>query len=191
VAVPEKGVNNSFDYPLGLSYLLFVGPFFYMLAQNVKKGELPIMPVFAVVYWLSWWLGSQQSRFLFVPLALIFVTVSSAWGRLVKRRVAARSSGTARSARGAPSKVLMGVLLASVLLNGLSIFRAHRRDFGLSPVMVLRDQDRLLLEMNKSYRSSGKKDAVYVDFHDVAFAQFPVMVTSEKAPYVLALQRSS
>ena len=31
IAVPEDGVNNKYDYPVGLMYLIFLGPFFYML----------------------------------------------------------------------------------------------------------------------------------------------------------------
>ncbi len=55
VAVPEKGVNNRYDYPLGLMYLLFVVPFGYLLFILGKKRKWALIPFFVVAYWLVWW----------------------------------------------------------------------------------------------------------------------------------------
>jgi len=73
IAVPEKGVNNAFDYPLGLPFLLMVGPFLFLYGQRIVKKRFSICGTYLVLNWLSWWFGSQQSRFLYIPLILMFI----------------------------------------------------------------------------------------------------------------------
>lgn len=168
LAVPEKGVNNAFDYPLGLPYLLFLGPFFLFTVSAIQKKIFPILPMLTLIYWASWWMGSQQARFFYLPLILVFITVSAIWNK--------------------PSFILSAALLISLGLNSFSVFRAHRNEIGAPPTKILRSKDLALVEMSKKYRREGRLDAIPLEYYDVAYAQFPVTVIREKMPYVLYLE---
>lgn len=156
LAVPEEGVMNRYDYPLGLPYLLFLGPFLYMLIKSFRAKTIAILPLFAVIYWLIWWFSSQQSRFLFIPLVLIFIVVSAEIGK--------------------PTNVFLFSLLLALALNFISIFRAHYRDILRLPEQVLRDKDRKLLVMGEEYYAQKRQDMAVLDNFDVAYADFPVKV---------------
>ena len=162
IAVPEKGVNNRFDYPLGLPLLLVLLPFIYFLYQSLRQGAFPVLPVLSLVYWLFWWAGSQQSRFLFIPLVLIIVTTLAALPRL--------------------SKVLMACILAALGLTALSVYRAHAPDFGRPGLAVIREYDRELLARGASAKPG---EVIEVETPDAAFAPFAVTVRKEYGFYVL------
>ena len=161
IAVPEKGVNNRYDYPVGLMYLLFLGPFMVSWVQSLKNKEFSILPFFVIIFWLSWWLGSHQSRFLFVPIIMMFVIVVS------KLEV--------------PSLPLMAAVTVGLLLVALSVFRAHKADMGLSPYDVLREKDKKLLAMAKRI----KDVPITLDFPDAAYADFSVEVRGSKSIFIL------
>jgi len=156
IAVPEKGVNNKFDYPLGLPYLLFLGPFLYFTIRVLRDKIFLILPLFALIYWFTWWFGSQQARFLYIPLVLMFIVVSS----VVKK----------------PSRIFISALIVALLFNFISIFRAHYKDFGLPAKKILRERDKQLLEMNKKYFEDNNKRIVVLNYFDAAYAQFPVEI---------------
>lgn len=166
IAVPDKGVNNKFDYPAGLPYLLFIGPFIFFFFRSIKRKVIPIIPLFIVGYWAVWWIGSQQSRFLYIPIILMYVAVIAQIKKL--------------------SVVLMGALIVALLLNALSVYRANKRDFGSKPFDVLRAKDKELVAQNKSYLGENKKGYMDLSFGDAAFAQFPVNVAEEKLPFIIA-----
>jgi len=165
LAVPEKGVNNAFDYPLGLTYLLMIGPFLFFLITDILRRRYCPLSVLAVVAWGLWWFTTQQSRFLYLPLLIIFMVTLS---RLEKI-----------------SRVLLLCLLVSLSLEAVSLWGAHRNDINRWGVDVLRTQDKQLLELNNRYL--GHSLSCYVDwpFHDVAYAQFPVMVHKESLPHTI------
>ena len=165
IAVPEQGVNNKFDYPVGLPYLLFIGPFLFFLYRSMRRKIFPVIPVFIAVYWLTWWAGTQQTRFLYIPIILMFVIVIAEFKE--------------------PSLVLKGAIFLALLLNLASVTRAHRSDWGLEPLQVLREQDRDLIATNERYAREQRHEYVDLAFGDVAFAQFPVNVTIEKLPFVI------
>lgn len=167
IAVPDKGVNNAFDYPLGLPYVLLIGPFFWLLMESFRGKEFPLMPWFVVVYWILWWFGSQQSRFLYIPLCLSYIAVLSAQKDF--------------------SKVLLAVLVLAMGLNFLSVLRANKADFGLGREEVLRKNDLQIVAKNKKYVQEGDRILVPWENQEVAFAQFPVIVVPERLPYVLAV----
>ncbi len=166
LAVPDKSVNNRFDYPMGLIYLLFLGPFVYFFFKSFWAKEISILSFFIMTFWLSWWFGSQQSRFLYIPILLMYILVLSNIKIF--------------------SPLLMSAVLLALFLNFISILGAHKNDFFKSPLTVLREKDTETLTMNQSYLQEGRKDYVYLEYHDVPYAQFPVIVTKEKFPYVLA-----
>ncbi len=167
IAVPDKGVTNKYDYPVGLVYLLFAGPFLYMLARSFKKREFAVLPILAVMFWGVWWFGSQQTRFLYVPVFLIILSVLAA--------------------DQMPSKTFLAAILIALVLTALSVFGAHKRDLFRRPAEVLRAKDKQILRMNTEYFSAGRKDAVILDYYDVAFASFPVIVVKEDLPWVMLI----
>lgn len=168
IAVPEKGVNNAFDYPVGLPYLIVLGPFIYLFWLALHRREFVVIPWLIVISWFLWWEGTQQTRYLYIPTTLMFIMVLSQ----IKDY----------------SKILVGAMTVALFLNALSVFRAHRHDLGRVPLAVLREKDQMLVKMNKEYILKNRSDVVNIDFHDAAFAQFPVRVVRESLPHTLALE---
>jgi hypothetical protein len=166
LAVPEQGVNNRFDYPLGLTYLAFIVPFLFLWIRSWRERRFSILGWLVILHWALWWFGSQQSRFLFVPLVLIYLLV------IIEIQ--------------SYSFILWTVLLCALMLNALSVYRAHKSDLGIKNTEdVLREKDIELLRLNKWYIETGQKGIVPVEFHDAAFARFPISVPIEHLPYVL------
>lgn len=167
IAVPEKGVNNTFDYPLGLITLLLVGPFIYYFIKGALKKELSLIGIFIIIYWLSWWFGSQQARFLYIPVLFIIIT--------------------SINYLEPPSKILLTIFILALGLNFISILRAHKNDLLTSDAkLILRERDREVLKLNEEYFAQKRKGYVYLDFHDAPYAQFPFMVSKEKLPFVIS-----
>jgi len=155
IAVPEKGVNNRYDYPLGLMYLLFLGPFLLSFFSSLRQKILPLLSLCVIVSWGIWWMGCQQTRFLFVPLILMYLAVA------VSVRL--------------PSRVFLGTMLIAIFLVSTSVYRAHRQDFGQWGYSTLRQKDKDLIQLGK-----GEKlpKIVALPFCDVAYATFPVKVAN-------------
>lgn len=162
IAVPEKGVNNRYDYPVGLMYLLFSGPFFVITIQALWKRQFPLLSVFVIVFWLVWWTGTHQTRFLFVPLLLMLIV------GVIETKIHTR--------------MLMVAMFIALALVSLSVFRAHKNDFGKSRYEVLRQKDKELLELSRSIRP---KEKAQINFYDAAFAQFPINVIHNSSVFVL------
>jgi len=166
VAVPSQGVNNQFDYPLGLSYLIVLGPFIWFMLQSLKDRRIAILPWLVFIFWLSWFAGSQQSRWLYIPILLMYLSVSV---QMIK-----------------PSKILFGVLTVALILNVISLGRAHSADFKRPRQSLLREKDKALLEWSIRYMHEKGSGYVLLEDHEVAFARFPVMIRKESLPNVLA-----
>jgi len=165
LAVPEKGVNNAFDYPLGLTYLLIIGPFLFFLVKDSLQRKFSSLSVLVVVMWGLWWFTAQQSRFLYLPLMIIFIVTIA---RLEKI-----------------SRGLFLCLLISLFLEAISLWGAHKSDIGRWGVDVLRDKDKQLLELNYRYREHSLNNYIDWPSHDAAYAQFPVMVRKEYLPHTI------
>lgn len=168
IAVPTKGVNNAFDYPVGLVYLLFLGPFLYYLIGAFRKRVFPVLPVYVVLFWGSWWFGSQQSRFLYIPIFLIMIVTLARLKRV--------------------SGVFLGAVVLAVGLNALSVYRAHKADFGKTRYEALRQKDKDIFQQSKEYFDWDEKGVVELDFRDVPTAGFPVKATKERLPHTLAVE---
>lgn len=164
IAVPEKGVNNRYDYPLGLMYLLFVGPFLFLFFSSLRKKVLPLLPLWVFLSWGIWWISSQQTRFLFIPIILAYIYVA------ISIRV--------------PSRILLIVMLGAILLVSASVYRANKPDFGKWQEGALREQDRELISLGKLLPAS-----LIPAFSacDLAFATFSVKVTGNNTLFVLNL----
>jgi len=165
LAVPEKGVNNAFDYPLGLTYLLMIGPFLFFLIKDILRRQFPLLSVFVVVIWFLWWFSAQQSRFLYLPLLIIFIV-------------------TIARLEAIPRSLFLGVLM-SLCLEALSLWGAHKSDLGRWGVHELRGQDKQLLELNHHYLKHSLSNYLDWPSGDVAYAQFPVMVHKENLPHTI------
>ena len=123
------------------------------------------MPFFLITYWLIWWSGSQQTRFLYIPVILMVILVSSE----IKY----------------PTLPFLVSTTIALMLTTLSVFGAHKKDLGKSTSNILRDKDRCLLQMNAEYLKSGRRDRVSLEYYDVAYACFPVMVAKTDSAWVL------
>jgi hypothetical protein len=162
LAVPEKSVNNRFDYPLGLPYLLVLMPFVLVFIENLRNRKINLTLWFCLWYWVFWWFGSQQARFFYIPLVIMFIVVLS------DKRFLRKS-------------MFFGIFIAFVF-SCLSIVRAHKADFFRRPEEVLRGRDRELIEISKSVNHSKP---VTVNFEDVAFANFAVHVDQPNSLFIL------
>ncbi len=165
LAVPEKGVNNAFDYPLGLGYLLFLGPFLFFFMKDLLQRRSHVSSFLVIVLWGLWWFSSQQARFLYIPLVLIFIFTTVRFVRV--------------------SKIFISCLIVALALELVSMWGAHKRDFLQPSYEVLRKEDKRLLEINRIYIQYCKKGYVYWPKHDVAYAQFPVKVIKENLPHTI------
>ena len=163
IAVPEKEVNNAFDYPVGLMYLLFFGPFLFLTARSLYLRKVAVGALFCVFYWLLWWTGSQQSRFLIVPLVGVLILTTAA---LAKKY----------------SRIFLACVLFALVMTAVSVVRENRPDFGKSFTEVLRGRDIMLLEKAKD---PLLKKPVLVDKPDAAFAPFLVDVRSSSDIFVI------
>lgn len=168
LGVPEKGPNNAFDYPVGLTYLLFVGPFLYWFGHDLRMKKINIIYIYITLYWMTWWFGSQQARFLYIPIVLMIVAVMS---------------------RPQPiTKIFQFAVLLALALNCLSVFRAHQKSFFAGSVeSVLRKKDKRLIAMGQSYAKEGTSGFVDVDYWDVAYARFPVIVSQKTLPWSMGM----
>ena len=126
-----------------------------------------MIPWFIVLYWLTWWIGSQQMRFLYLPILLIFLVVTAELKNI--------------------SKVLLVCVFIASVLNAVSVFRAHKDDFGTSMETMLRTKDLELIKLSREYEAQGRRDPVDMVYGDVAYARFPVRVVKPKFPYILEL----
>ena len=161
IAVPEKGVNNAFDYPVGMVYLLVLAPFMWHVVVTLKSKRLPVISAVILVWWLTWWFGSQQSRFLLVPICMMVVIAVASMPKL--------------------NRVFMMAVMMTLGLEVISLVNAHRADWGKPYFDVLRGKDKKLVLLNPE--SAGTLD---VDFPDVAFASLPVNVNNDNSVYVIA-----
>ncbi|MBI3601382.1 MAG: hypothetical protein HY209_00565 [Candidatus Omnitrophica bacterium] len=166
LAVPEGSVNNAFDYPMGLPYLLFLIPFLFYFVTDLIRRRLCPWSVLALLVWGLWWFGSQQARFLYIPLLIIFIVTAVRFTKM--------------------SQCLLACLVAALALHVVSLWRAHNKDFLRPSFEVLRTQDQKLVVVSRNYFQHGSTG--YVDWpqHDVAYAQFPVVVHKERLPHTVA-----
>ncbi len=161
ISVPDKGVNNQYDYPVGLPYLLFLGPFLLYIFSEIRQRRFEFVSVFIIAYWFSWWLGIHQTRFLYIPIILMFILMVT-----VRKKY--------------PVSLLMGLVISLSLVT-ISLYRNYQPIFGKTPHEVLRKRDVYLLERGKNVQN-GK--AVDLDFFDVAYADFPVNVINTNSIFV-------
>ena len=166
LGVPQEGVNNSFDYPLGLTYLLMIGPFLFFLIKDIYCRKFCPLSILAAIIWLLWWFTSQQSRFLYLPLMIIFMMTIVRLEKL--------------------SKMLILCVLISLLFETISLWDVHHNELGKWGLDVLRVKDKHLVELNQRYLDHSLLAYIDRPDHDVAYAQFPVVVRKESLPHTIS-----
>ena len=163
VSVPSRGVNNAFDYPLGLPFLLLAAPFLYLFGHSLARRRIPLLAGLAILLWGMWWMGSQQSRWLYFPLILIILT-------------------TTTHPLAQENRALQVGLWIALPLVLLSIFRASAPDLKIWPQAALRLQDRDLLNRSRQWH---QLIPMPVQDKEVAYAEVPVVVVQGAAAWVL------
>lgn len=162
ISVPEKGVNNRYDYPVGMIYLLCLLPFLYKTGRSFARKKAPMLPLFILCFWATWWMGSHQTRFLMLPLILMILCV------VVDPIIR--------------TPFLKICVMVAILLTGISAARAHQPSLFKSRYDVLRDKDKALLSLSAG---EGTPEGMELDFPDVAFADFRVTRVHCNSVFVL------
>ena len=165
LAVPEKNVNNTFDYPLGLPYLLFIIPFIVGFVKDFLVKKIYFLNLFSITMWVMWWFSTQQARFLYIPLLIVFMVSITRYVRI--------------------SKILLFCLIIALSLEIISLWGSHKRDLFRSSQEVLRPEDKQLIKISQSYLNNHLNGYMEYWKHDVAYAQFPVRVTKEQLPHTI------
>ncbi len=127
VAVPTQGVNNEFDYPLGLPWLLLL-PFIALTLGSARSRELPFPYILALglLFWAFWWVSSQQARWLYPTLALGWL-------------------GTLEAQRRTHLRVIFACLLASGLLSFASEWRALKASLTTPAAQLQRSHEEVVV----------------------------------------------
>ncbi len=159
IAVPERGVNNAFDYPVGLVYLLMVVPFGVLIIKSLQQRVVISMIVVISVWWGMWWCGSQQTRFLIIPLIAMIIVVMAKIPRI--------------------NVVLKALLVLALLIETISLVGAHRGDWGKSDEAIIRPQDLNWMNIDVN------QDSVIVSEPDIAYAPVPVKVKNPTSVFVI------
>ncbi len=163
LAVPKQGVNNRFDYPLGLPYLLCLGPFVFLFLRSLKQRELSFFAWIVVFWWATWWMGSQQSRWFYVSLLLMLILTLSE--RLFSDRFLMR----------------WGLSLA-LLMTSVSVYRTHGDDVLRLPTLPIRAVDRQLKETTEKLPQGAR---LRVDRKEAAYAESMVRVVDRDTMWIL------
>ncbi|MBK9292948.1 MAG: hypothetical protein IPM57_00630 [Oligoflexia bacterium] len=121
VAVPSNGVNNEYDYPLGLGWLLWLVFLGFSINEWIRKKQIPIFALIALGFWASWWMGSHQSRWLYPVLVFGWLAVLPVLPLASK-------------------KLLLGVLIVGAGISLISQWRAFRATLFMSPAQIEANQ---------------------------------------------------
>ena len=124
VSVPTQGVNNVYDYPLGAAWLFMLALLAFALVRwwQSSQRNISVPGILAIAFWITWWMGSHQSRWLYPVMALGWLS----------------TLGEQRRVR---PLILIGTLSISAFFSLFSQMRGFQEDFHKSPVDVQREQE--------------------------------------------------
>jgi hypothetical protein len=118
-----------------------------------------------VIVWGCWWFSSQQARFLYIPILIMFLVVLS---RQIKI-----------------SNYLLLCLCVALCLNLISVWGANKKDFLLSANDIIRPSDKKLIDYSRKFYLNNNLDYLLWPSHDVAYAQCPIIVPQEALPHTI------
>ena len=145
VAVPAVGtVNNEYDYPLGLTWLLVLVFFVMSIPEWIGVRRVPPELVIAAVVWTLWWYTSQQSRWLY-PLMAFGMLAS------VKTQVLASP------------RLVIGVVLTAACMSIVSELRVIVPDFNVR-ASDLQAELESQVELGALPQSVKQKRTLYVSY---------------------------
>ncbi len=145
VAVPAVGmVNNEYDYPLGLTWLLVLVFFAMSVPEWIRFKKVSPELVIAAVVWFLWWYSSQQSRWLY-PLM--------AFGLLASVKTQIRASQT----------VVVAVVLVAAFMSLVSELRALGPDLNVR-APDLQAQMEVQIELGALPNSVKQKQTLYAGY---------------------------
>jgi hypothetical protein len=145
------------------TFLLLLGPFLWRIVRDLRAGRHGLASSTIIVWWAVWWIGSQQSRWLYIPLVLLFIVSFSDEDILTSRGV------------------WLGLIL-SVVLTSLSVFRANKMDFWKTRWETLRPQDQFLILSKDTIDEAGP---TAIQDKEAAYATYEVAVTKPDGAWVL------
>jgi len=135
-------VNNVYDYPLGLTWVLLL----VLLAASapvwVKAKRIPPELMLAAVLWLLWWVTSQQSRWLYPFIA---------FGLLATVQLQLRAN----------HRLLLAVLAGAACISLLSQARAISTDMGAFAGSIQAQQEAPIIS-DPFLESAKYKETLYV-----------------------------
>ncbi|MBI3544174.1 MAG: hypothetical protein HY075_12965 [Deltaproteobacteria bacterium] len=119
----QSPVNNVFDYPLGLVWYLGWGTLLAAAAFSRKLRPAALFSgAIAVVFFGLWFMGSQQSRWLYPVLLLFAMTLAYFF-----QAILAGARGRRRAALLASTVAVLGCFVA---VNGARVVRSQRWTLG-------------------------------------------------------------
>jgi hypothetical protein len=143
ISVPALGtVNNVYDYPLGLTWVLSLVLLAGSIPDWIKAKMPPPELVLAVVLWVLWWVTSQQSRWLYPFMAFALLAT-------VHLQLRANRS------------LLVAILLGAGCLSIVSQARAIGTDQGASATGIQTQQE-LSFPSDPIALSAKNKETLYV-----------------------------
>lgn len=147
ISVPTKKlrVNNAFDYPLGMGWLLFVVLFFW--SALFHRSEInKMLFLICLGTWLLWWMGSQQSRWLYATMLFGLMTAVP----LLK---------------SAQPKAIWALLFA-INLSGYSalasMYRGYRQNFSAS-IEQVQLENKVKAKYDHNTKSINSRFFLYAD----------------------------
>ena len=128
VSVPTHQVNNVYDYPLGLAWLFMLILLFSACLRWWKSGgkTISVPGVLAMAFWITWWMGSHQSRWLYPVIALGWLS-------------------TLGEQRRMQTFILTGSLCVSAFFSVFSEVRGFQEDIHKTPLEVQHEQEAAVL----------------------------------------------
>ena len=143
ISVPAVGsVNNVYDYPLGLTWVLLLVLLAGSAPAWVKAKRIPPELMLAAVLWLLWWVTSQQSRWLYPFIAFGLLATVQLQLRVNRR-------------------LLVAVLAGAACISLLSQARAISTDMGALAGSIQAQQEASIVS-DPFLESAKYKETLYV-----------------------------
>ncbi len=143
LAIPTEGVNNRYDYPLGLPWLIWITLLIFSIPNWIKQRKISFYFFLAIGFWVVWWIGSQQSRWLYPVLALGWLSTMDLQQKTY-------------------FKFLCGALLLSASLSLGSQIRALKSEL-LKSRQTIQQEQTMKIKWNPLTKTAGSLETLYIN----------------------------